>query len=154
MLQQRLSQIGRSGYTSSVDKFSRSVDGRARIEVLASPCSDRVEILERESQRVHDAVTRITRWIRAMLLHDFANRFRFLAFLVFLESFNVGRRRRRRRAGDVFQDKGAAKDRRGAIGIRRHHQNAALAEQSPAILIVQRDSPKALPAYVRNVVME
>ena len=88
-----------------------------------------------------------------MRLHDLANRLGLLAFLVFLERFDVRRRRRGRRAQQVLQNVGAAQHRRGAIGIRRHHQDRRLAQQAEAVRIGQRHAAELIAAHVRHAVV-
>ena len=61
---------------------------------------------------------------------------------------------RRRRADDVLEDPRAAQHRRRAIGVRRRHQDAALAEQAPAIRIGQRHAAELIAAHVRNAVVQ
>ena len=55
---------------------------------------------------------------------------------------------------DVLQNPGAAQHRRRAIGVRRRHQHAALAEQPPAIRVGERDAAEPLAAHVRNPVVQ
>ena len=98
-----------------------------------APLADRVEVLEREAERIHHAVAGVAGRLGAVLLHDLAHRAGLLAVLVLLEPFDVGRRRRRRRAEDVLENPGAAQHRRGAVGVGRGHQHAAFAEQPPAV---------------------
>ncbi len=88
-----------------------------------------------------------------MRFHDLANRLELLAFLVFLERFHVRRGRRRRRAEQVLEDERAAQHRRRAIGIRRHHQNRCLAEQTEPVRIGQRDAAELVATHVRDAVM-
>ena len=71
-----------------------------------------------------------------------------------LNAFDVGRRRRRRRAEDVLENPRAAQHRRRAVGVRRGQQHAALAEQPPAIRIGQRHAAELLAAHVRNAVVQ
>ena len=53
----------------------------ARIQVAAAPGTDNVEVLEREAERVDDAVAAIAGLRRAMQFHPGAQRFRLLAGL-------------------------------------------------------------------------
>src|SRR4030095_13641873 len=96
----------------------------------------------------------IARRFCAMLFHDFADRLRLLALFVFLKTFDIGRRRRWRCARDVFQNPRATKNRRRAIGIRRHHQDAAFSEQAPAIGILECDSAETVAAYIWDSIMQ
>ena len=57
---------------------------------LRPPVADRVEVFERKAQRIHDAVAGIARRLGAVQLHDLADRLGFLAFLVLLESLDIG----------------------------------------------------------------
>src|SRR5262247_1189529 len=59
----------------------------------------------------------------------------------------------RRRAENVFQDPLSAEDRRRAIRIRSHGQDAALAKQTHSGLIRQRDTTEAASVNVRNPIM-
>src|SRR5262249_62013872 len=85
---------------------------------------------------------------------DLPDSLRLLAFFVFFEPFHIGRGRRWRRSHDVFKHECTTKDRSGAIRIRGDHEDAALAEQSKAVRIIQRYTTEPFAPYVRNAVMQ
>src|SRR4051812_28676950 len=86
---ERLPQIDRTGDRTSIDQLSGRIDERAGPAVFRAPCADRIEILERESERVHNAMTSVARWLCPVLFHDLAHGLRLLAFLIFFESLDV-----------------------------------------------------------------
>ena len=65
-----------------------------------------------------------------MRFEALAHRQRDAAFLCFGERLDARRRRRGRRAEQLFEDVGAAQHRRRAVRIGRAHQERTLAEQS------------------------
>src|SRR6185503_3292667 len=109
------------------------VDDRARLTILVAPGPDGIEVLEREPDRIDDAVAGIARRIRAMGDHALAHGLRLLAVHVLLERFDTRRRCMRWRAGDRLENPGAATHGRSAIRVRHAEEEAALAEQAPAI---------------------
>ena len=64
---------------------------------IVAPPADRVELLEREPQRIHHGVAARARRILPVLLHPLAHRARLLAARALGQIGHVGRRRRRRR---------------------------------------------------------
>ncbi len=98
-------------------------------------------------------MTARARRVLAMRLEPFAHRRQLAALAAFLQRRHVGRRRRRRRAEDRLEQPLAAQHRRRAVGIRRHGQQAALAEQSAAPAVGQRHAPEAVAVDVRNPVV-
>ena len=77
-------------------------------------------------------------WSRCCSM-SLAHRVRLLAFLVFLEALRRSAAAARAACPmNVFQNIGAAQHRSGAVRVGGHHQDAALAEQTPAIRIGQR----------------
>src|SRR3989442_12951575 len=55
-----LAKVARVANRSSIHELSGRIDERSRPTILRTPCADRVEILERESQRVHYRVASVT----------------------------------------------------------------------------------------------
>ena len=120
---------------------------------IGAPAADRVEILEREAERVDDAVARVARRIRAVRFEPRAHRARGFAFDVLDERLDVRRRRLRRRAEHVLEQPCAAQHRRRAVRVRRREQHAALAEQAQAVLVGELDAAEALAANVVDAVV-
>ena len=115
--------------------------------------ADRVEVLEREAQRIHDLVADGARRVRPVLFHPLAQRVRLAVVLVFLERRHVGRRRQRRRAEQVVQDPFAAHHRRGSIGVRGDHEDAALPEQTLPRFVGHGHAAKLAAVHVRDPVV-
>src|SRR5688500_824976 len=94
-----------------------------------------------------------TRRIRTMLRHPLAHR-EHLADRRRAERRYVRGRWRRRRAQDVLEHPFAAKHRRGAVGVRRDRQYAAVAEEARAhAVLAERDAAEPAAVDVRNAVM-
>lgn len=70
--QQRIAQAFRPVEFRAVIHHARGIDGDAGI--LDAPFAGRIEIFEREPQRIDHAVARRTRGALAMFLHSLANR--------------------------------------------------------------------------------
>ena len=119
---------------------------------MAAPLSDGIEILERESDRVHHFVAARADRIGAVLFHAFAQRQRF-AIAIFFERRNIGRRRSGRNSEQIRENPFAALHRRRAIRIRGHSKNAALAEQTATVFGRQRDAAELASVDVRNAVV-
>ena len=136
-------------------QFGRAVDGEAarqhragvdrlirRLAVDGAELSDGVEVLQGQSHRIDHAMALPARGVGAVLLQTRANRRRLLTRALREIAFHAGRRRRRRRADDLFEHPGAAQHGRGAIRIGRLHQDRALAEQSQTVPVGQRHPPE------------
>src|SRR5205823_9481048 len=80
-VQQHFPELGWSCELGGVDQHRRGIDWRMRVE--GAPLTDRVEVLERESQRIHGRMAGCTHGILAMIRQPFADRMR-LARGVFL----------------------------------------------------------------------
>ena len=65
--QQRISQTRRTVELGAVHKLSGGVDRLAAVG--GAPGPDQIEVVERESDRIHDFVARRAGWILAMLFH-------------------------------------------------------------------------------------
>ena len=134
-LHDRLAQVDRARDHRAVRESAARVDrGAADAFLVVAPGAHGIEILEREADRIHRRVTARARRVRAMRFELLPERHHALG-VDLLEQRHVGRRRRRRRAEHVLEHPLAADDGRGAIGVRRHHQHAALAEQPQAPLV-------------------
>ena len=96
-------------------------------------------------------MARGARGIFAVLLHLLPQRAGEL--LLVREFRHVGRRRWRRRAEEVFQNPFAALHRRGARGVRRERENAALREQTAARRALQRDAHELVARDARDAVV-
>ena len=130
--QKQLAQPGRTLELGAVGQLAARVDRRARI--LGAPPADAVVVLQREPDRIHPGVAGGADGVGPVHLHLLAHR-QHLAVRRRLQLRNVGRRRRRRRAEQVLENPLAALHHRRAIGIRRHRQDAALAEQAVPIRV-------------------
>src|SRR5206468_3881489 len=88
------------------------VDGRsATAALMRAPSAIRVEVVEREADRIHDLVTAGARRILAMDRHLIAQREHLARILVrILEGRDVWRRLWRRRAEDVLEHPDTALD--------------------------------------------
>ena len=91
--------------------------------------------------------------VRAMLLQPRAQRQRLHVLGVFFERRHLGRRLRRRRAEEIVENPLAANDRRGPGRVRRHGQDAGVAEQAAAALVGHRDPTEPIPDHIRNLVV-
>ena len=115
--------------------------------------SDRIEVLEREANRIHRRVAGGAGRIRAMLLQPRAHGSGFTSSRVFLERRHIGRRLRRRRAEQIVEHPLAAHDRRRPGRERRHGQDAGVAEQPAAVLVGHRHAAESVPDDVGNPVV-
>ena len=88
--EERLSQRHDTIDAGAVGELARRVDRRAG--VLGAPRAHGVEVLERESDRIHDLVAAGACRIRAVLGHLLPHRLWLLTLLVFLERGHVRRR--------------------------------------------------------------
>ena len=140
---------------SCVPSYSTPTGSTGHFVVLDAPRAGRVVVLERQAERVDHAVARVARRVLAVLLHALAHRQRPAAAgrLHLVELGHVGRRRRRRAAEQHFHHPLAAIHRRRAIGVRRQHQDAAVAENAAAVL-GQRHAAELRPGDVRNAVVQ
>ena len=152
-LQQRLPQIVRPGERRAVVERARRIDRRA--VVLDAPRAGDVEVLERQADRIDHAVARRARRVRAVLLHALAHRAQPAVFRLRrrFEVRHVRRRRRRRRAEQHFHHPLAAQHRRGAIGVRRQRQDAAVAEQAAPPRVRIRHLAELVADDVRDAVV-
>ncbi len=135
----------------SVRELTRCIDGCTSI--LGAPGPDSVEVLQRETDRVHDLVTTGAGRIGAMLRHLLPHRLWLLPLFVFFERRDVGRRRRRRGAENVLQDPFAANDRGRPRRVRRQGQDAAVSEQSFPRIVGHRDAPELAAVDVRDSIV-
>ena len=125
----------------AVGQLSRRVDRIAeRPAVLHAPRANRVEVLEREPDGIHDAVTRRTRRAGAMLFERLSSGARLLGLLFVVQRRHVVGRRRRRHADDVLEHPLAAQHRRRAMRVRGGQQDGALAQQAAPRVVGQRDA--------------
>jgi hypothetical protein len=121
--------------------------------VYGAPGADRVEVLERESQRIHLRVARGAGWILPVILEPRPDRLAFSLRSLVAERRHVWRRRRRRSAEDVFEQPLAAQDRRGAVGIGRDGQEAGMAEQPAALRVAERDAAEPAAGHVWHAIV-
>ena len=126
---------------------------------MAAPHRNRVEVFEREADRIHQPVTLHAIGAHAMLQHLLAHR------LVpgvaardppaRLERWNIRRRIRRTHAENVRHDPLASRDRRRSLRLGRRRQEGALAEQpAPHVhLGAERHAPELAAVDVRDAVV-
>ena len=146
-------QPGRAVELRAVRHRARRIDRRARL-VERAPLADAVEVLERQAERVHHVVTARAGRVLPMLRDPLAHRQHGRGKRRRLELGDVRRRRRRRDAEQVLENPLAADDRRRAIGIRRHREDAALPEQTAAHAVrTELDAPEPAPLHVGDAVV-
>ncbi len=152
--QQRLPQARRTVQFGPIHELAGRID--RRLSFCLAPFTGEIEILQRESDGIHDLVTRCAAGIHAMLLHALAHRKNFPigALAVFFQWRNVGGNRGSRNTKDIFENPLAARDRRCAIVGRRHHQQASFSQQpSPRIVFFKCDPAEMASANVRDSIV-
>jgi hypothetical protein len=127
-LEQRFAQLDGSRDGRPVDEHARGVDRLTRFAIHDAPAADGVEVLEREAERIDDAVARVARRVRTVRLEPRAHGARLLPFDDLDERLDVGRRRLGRRTEHVLEQPLAAQHRGSSIRVRGHEQHATLAE--------------------------
>ena len=148
---QTVLETGHPAELAAVGKSASCVYGLAFFN--GPPATDRIEILQRKADRVHQVMAARTGGIDTVLGQSLTDRKRCRHRIV-LQRWHVWQRWRRRRSKDVFENPLAANHRRGPRGIRRHRENAALAKQpAPSIVLAQRDAAEATAIDVLNSVM-
>ena len=138
-----LAQAGRTVELGAVKHLARGIDPEAA--VVGAPHAHRVEILQREADRVHHLVAgRAGRdWCDAPPCARTESRLSACrSSPTSLKRRNIRRRRRRRRAQQHFQHLFAALHRRSPVGHRRQRQNAALAQNAEAVRVGHRHAPE------------
>src|SRR3954462_14061370 len=80
------------------------------------------------------------RWGPPVPFETFPDRTWVLRLVLFRKSGHDVGWWRRWSTEDVLQNELATQHRRGAVRMRRHHQDGALAEQSPAGIVLERDA--------------
>ena len=121
--------------------------------VSQPPHAHGVEVLEREADWVHQAVTGGTGGVRPVLLHLLPHRARRARGLAFGERGHVGRGHRRRRTEHVLEHPLAAQHRRRGVGVGGDHQNRALAQQPTAGVVGQPHLPELAAEHAGDVVV-
>ena len=124
-VENRLAQRDDAVNGRAVGQLSRRVDRTAGF--LRAPRADRVEVLEREADRIHHlvAASRTSGWRDAPPSARAASSASDL-LRCRLQLRHVRWRRRHRQAHDVLEDPFAAQHRRRSLGVRRHREHAAL----------------------------
>src|SRR5262245_60807603 len=145
------SQSGDAFEACAVWKRARGINGDA--VACRAPLAKRVEVLEREPQRIHAHVADRARWILPVRLHLLTDRHRLRVRVALVQQRDIRRRRWRWRAENIVEQPSSAQNRRGPIWIRGHGQDAALAEEPAADAVGERDAPKVAAIYVRNLVV-
>ena len=97
--------------------------------VVFAPPPGRIEVLQREAQRIHRGVAARADGVAPVLLHALAQRSRLALRVVLFQGRHVRRRRRRRRPQQRLEDPLAAQHDRRPVRIRRHRQHARLPQQ-------------------------
>ena len=123
-----------------------------------APHAEGVEVFQREPERVHAVVARAAQRLLAMNGERLAQGWGAAGDFLFgiFEQRNVGGRRWRRRAEDVFQYEQAAFHRRGARGVRRDDEHGAVGEDAAARRVLRQADAAHLRAFdveIRQVVM-
>src|SRR5262245_19399531 len=149
--QENLLQFRRAVEFRSVRQLARSVDHHSG--VLRAPTSDGVVILQREPDWVHAGVAGGADRIGAVRVHLFAQAQQPSVLAARLQIGHVWRRRRRRRAEQVFKNPFAPLDYRRAVRVRGYGQDAALPQQPAAVRIAQRDAAELRAVDAANAVM-
>ena len=120
--------------------------------VLVAPAPDRVEVFEREAERVHTAMAGGADRVLPVRLHPLAQRRR-PGRVALLQRRDVGRRRRRRRAEQRFEHPLPAQDHRRPVGVRRDGQQARVTEQPVPPVVVPRHAPEVTPVDIVHAVV-
>ncbi len=115
MAQQELPQASHALEFRPVGQGGGRIDRDPVLRV--APFPDGVEILERESQRVHPHVTAGARRILTVLFQPLAHRHRMIALALLSEGRHVRRWRRWRRAENHLEQPLPPKHRRGPVAI-------------------------------------
>src|SRR5262245_12462296 len=102
MIHQCLTQLNHAVHFRSVSQFARRID--SAVSLAKSPGADGIEILESESNGIHNLVAGRARGIDAMLSHLLAHGSRLLSSSSLLQRRHVGRRWRNRQAENVFKN--------------------------------------------------
>ena len=121
--------------------MARRINRHAAIR--RTPFAGEIEILERESDGIHNLVTCRADGIVAMRLHLFSHRNKLRRGGIFRQGRHIRRRKRRRGAEDIFENPLASRHRRSSGRNRRDQQNTALAQQAAARVIRQLHAAKA-----------
>ena len=142
----------------AVRRHPRRVDGGPELArhpgVLGgAPAADAVEVLEREAQRVHGPVARGAGRVRAVDLHELAQRRRRLALAARLQVGHVGRRGRRRGPEQVLEHPLAAGHRRRPVRVGGEGQDARLPQDARPPVVGPRHPPEVVPVNVGNPVV-
>ena len=154
-MQQRVAQIVGSFDWRAVGQLARGIDRGAGIAITISPHAGRIEVLERQPERIHDRVTRRTRRVRSMLGDHLADGQRPRRADVFLvQRRDVLRGVCRWHAYQVCEDEGPPQHRRRPVRVRRRHQHGAFAEQPPARRLLELDPPEAIAFHIGDPVMK
>src|SRR5262249_49172560 len=138
--QQRLFEAINPNELAAVRKSTGNINRRSIFQI--TPTANRVVILERETNRIHQVVA--TRAIRTgtMFGKTLPNRQAF-GKRIFLQRRRVRRRRWRRRAEQIAENPMAANDRRSARRVGSDTQNTPLPQEAAAVIFLgQSDAPK------------
>ncbi len=110
----------------AIRQLARRVEDVAREAIHLAVLADGVEVLEREAERIHHAMTRVATRVLAVLLAQLAESRLRLARHLLGKVADVRRRRTRRRAADALENPRSTQHRRRAVRVRREHQHPAL----------------------------
>ena len=150
--QERLAQPVHAVDLVAVGEHVGGLDRHAAL-VAQPPRAHGVEVLEREPDRVHQAVTGGTGGVRPVLLHLLPHRARRARGLAFGQRGHVGRGHRRRRPEHVLEHPLASQHRRRGVGVGGDHQYRALAQQPTAGVVGQPHLPELAAEHAGDVVV-
>jgi hypothetical protein len=139
-IDKRLAQIVGSVDRRAIRKLTGSLDWCLRVGVVDAVLTYGAEILQREPEWIHHAVTGEARRLLAMLFEPRPQCLRRLTAFVLRQRRDLERRIGRRRAKQAIENPCTAQDGRRAVRIRRHHQDRALAQEAAARLVLERHS--------------
>src|SRR5207302_3550463 len=99
---------------------------------LIPPAACRIEVFKRQADRLHQLMATRARRICPVLRHAFAHRKNFAHRIIFGERRYVRGRRRRWRAEDILEHPLSTLNRRGAVRVGSHSENASLPKEPAA----------------------
>src|SRR2546428_6668571 len=88
-----------------------------------------------------------------MLLHPLTHRGRTSVGACVLQRRHIWRRRGRRRSEKIFEQPFSPQHRRGSRRVRGRKQDAALPEQSPALVVAEGHTPEVAAIDVRYLIV-
>ncbi len=136
-----------------IRQLRRCIDRGLRGCIDGTPASRHIEILERQSGRVDQAVTRPAGGVLAVQLQPRTHGLGRLAQMDRQIRIHAGRRRSGRGAQDPVEHPGTPQHRGGAVAIGGAQQHGSLAKQPPTILVLERHPPELRAVHALDVVL-